>query len=179
MESDNSIKIEWLRSVVERFEAPLIRYAASLTGNAENARDVVQDTFVRLCAQQPEPLKASLAQWLFTVCRRRALDIRRKEMRMTRLLELQSVTHEETTPLRAAEERESANELLKLVAMLPPKQRDVLRLKFQTGLSYQEISEITNLSVSNVGFLLHTAIKTLRTQIGTRQGREEANDEPR
>jgi len=42
----------------------------------------------------------------------------------------------------------------------------VLRLKFQEGLSYREIAAITDVSVSNVGFLLHTALKTLRGRLG-------------
>ena len=39
-----------------------------------------------------------------------------------------------------------------------------IQLKFQNGLSYQEISEITRLSVSNVGFLIHRGLKALREQ---------------
>jgi RNA polymerase sigma-70 factor (ECF subfamily) len=174
MESDISGRIEWLRSIVERYQAPLTRYAVSLTGNSENARDVVQDTFARLCSQQRKPFNGTLAQWLFTVCRRRALDLRRKEMRMARLLELNAAPLEEKTPFRAAEEKESSIELLALVATLPRNQRDVIRLKFQNGFSYEEISRATNLSVSNVGFLLHTAIKTLRAKMGASpaKGRE-------
>lgn len=174
MESENTRKVEWLRSVVERFEVPLTRYAVSITGNTENARDVVQDTFVRLCAQQPEQLTGSIAQWLFTVCRRCALDLRRKEVRRAQLLELHAARPEETTPLHVAEERDSASQLFKFVATLPRNQQEVLRLKFHNGLSYEKISEVTGLSVSNVGFLLHTAIKTLRIKIAasTRKGGE-------
>jgi RNA polymerase sigma-70 factor (ECF subfamily) len=40
-----------------------------------------------------------------------------------------------------------------------------VRLKFQAGLSYREISRVTELSVSNVGYLIHTAIRTLRRQL--------------
>ena len=40
----------WVRSAVERFEGPLTLYAARLLGDADSARDVVQDTFLRLCA---------------------------------------------------------------------------------------------------------------------------------
>jgi len=43
-------------------------------------------------------------------------------------------------------------------------------LKFQNGLSYREISRITNLSVSNVGVLIHTAIKTMRRQFQAMEG---------
>jgi RNA polymerase sigma-70 factor (ECF subfamily) len=38
-------------------------------------------------------------------------------------------------------------------------------LKFQCDLSYKEISEVTKLSVSNVGLLIHTAVKAIRKQV--------------
>jgi RNA polymerase sigma factor (sigma-70 family) len=49
---------------------------------------------------------------------------------------------------------------------LPPRQQEVLQLKFQNDLSYQQISEITELSVSNVGVMIHNALKTLRQRYG-------------
>jgi RNA polymerase sigma-70 factor (ECF subfamily) len=48
---------------------------------------------------------------------------------------------------------------------LPANQQEVVRLKFQNSLSYKEISAITGLSVTNVGYLLHTAIQTLRGKL--------------
>ena len=45
---------------------------------------------------------------------------------------------------------------------LTPNQREVITLKFQQGLSYEEISRVTGLSNGNVGFLLHHALKRLR-----------------
>ena len=41
----------WVREAVARFEGPLALYASRLMGDAESAHDVVQDTFLRLCAQ--------------------------------------------------------------------------------------------------------------------------------
>ena len=78
---------EWLRSVLERHESALIRYATRMTGSTEQARDVVQETFVRLCRQKRAELDGHLTQWLYTVCRNRALTVRRKETRMTTLTE--------------------------------------------------------------------------------------------
>jgi RNA polymerase sigma-70 factor (ECF subfamily) len=59
---------------------------------------------------------------------------------------------------------------MRYVERLPENQREVIRLKFQSDLSYKEIAEITNLSVSNVGFLLHTGIKRLRFMMGVSDG---------
>ena len=171
MEQESS-NAQWLHSAVERFEAPLTRYATSLTGDADRARDIVQDTFMRLCGQSRAQINGCLAEWLFTVCRHRALDVRRKENRMTALtqLDLDTEATSEPTPVAAMERNESTSALLQLIAALPRNQQEVVRLKFQAGLSYEEISRVTKLSVSNVGFLLHTAIKTLRARMRSLEG---------
>ena len=46
---------------------------------------------------------------------------------------------------------------------LSANQREVIRLKFQQGMSYKEISEVTGLSSGNVGFLIHTGLKRMRS----------------
>ena len=68
-------------------------------------------------------------------------------------------------PEESAEQRDSHAQVLGLMQRLPENQREVVRLKFQNGLSYKEIASVTELSVSNVGFLLHTALNTLRAQV--------------
>ncbi len=55
--------------------------------------------------------------------------------------------------------------VMKVLETLPPRQQEVIRLKFQNELSYREISEIMAISVSNVGFLIHRAIATLRQKL--------------
>eukprot|EP01035_Chromulina_nebulosa_P002687 gene2687-3654_t len=60
--------------------APLTRYAARLLGDADRARDVVQDTFVKFMAQPVAAVDGHVVEWLFTVCRHRALDVLRKEI---------------------------------------------------------------------------------------------------
>ena len=145
----------------------MIRYAAQITGDFDRARDVVQDTFVRLCAEERARVQGCLVQWLFTVCRNRALDVQRKEKRMTSLseIELEACESREPSPAMAAEQRESTSQVLRMLATLPRNQQEVVRLKFQNGLSYQEISNVTKLTVTNVGFLIHTAIKTIRQRL--------------
>lgn len=154
---------EWLRSVVARYEGPLVRYAARLTGDADRARDVVQDTFLRLCQQDPAQLDGHLAAWLYQVCRHRALDVRRKEKRMHAIAPERLDDHAiGPDSSLEAQRRDEHQAILGLLAALPERQQEVVRLKFQNGLSYREISEITGLTVSNVGYLLHTALKRVR-----------------
>lgn len=167
MDTDETRRAEWVRAAVDRYAGPLTRYATLITGDLEQARDVVQDTFVRLCAEKPGRVNSHLAQWLFTVCRNRARDVQRKESRMKPIseVEMSLQASSEPSPAAQAEQRETADEVLRLLAQLPENQQEVVHLKFQYGLSYQEISKVTNLTVSNVGFLIHTAIKTIRRQL--------------
>jgi RNA polymerase sigma-70 factor (ECF subfamily) len=55
---------------------------------------------------------------------------------------------------------------LRIVATLPLRQQEVIQLKFQNDLSYQQIAEIMQTNANNVGVLLHTALKTLRERYG-------------
>ena len=159
----------WAPSVMADYEKPLIRYAAHITGNIEQAREVVQDTFLKLCRQRPAQIRSHLAQWLYTVCRNRALDVLRKERRMTGInnAQLQLQTHSGPAVSSAMEKEEQLSDILNVLSTLPANQQEVLRLKFQADLSYLEISRITSLSVSNVGFLIHTGIKTIREKVRT------------
>ena len=150
----------------------MLRYATRITGDLERARDVVQDTFLRLCREHPEKLNSHLTEWLFTVCRNRALDVVRKESRTRSLTEFDLSSREsvDPSPALAAERHETTADILRAIDELPANQQEVIRLKFQNDLSYREISRITTLSVSNVGFLIHTGIKTLRQRVRALEG---------
>ena len=154
---------DWIQSVLARYEQPLIRYAAHIIRDIERAREVVQDTFLKLCRQKPPPEENRLAPWLYTVCRNAALDVRRKERKMTGIDEarLQQIPTMPQFPARL-EQNEQLAEVMQILDTLPPNQKEVLRLKFQGDLSYQEISRITDLSIGNIGFLIHTGLKTIR-----------------
>ena len=69
---------------------------------------------------------------------------------------------EQPMPFERLERQEAAGFLLRIVATLPTRQQEVLQLKFQNDLSYQQIAEITKTTANNVGVLIHTALKTLR-----------------
>jgi len=155
-----------LTELLRRFELPLLQYATRILGDRERARDVVQETFVEFERRKRRQTDAAPAKWLFTVCRNRALNICRKEKRMTYLDEeiLENEPARGAAPDERIEHEEATRFLLRIVATLPPRQRQVLQLKFQNDLSYREISEITQLSVTHVGVLIHNALKTLRAR---------------
>jgi RNA polymerase sigma-70 factor (ECF subfamily) len=88
-------------------------------------------------------------------------------------------TDREPSPATLAERHDSTGLVLRLLKNLPLNQQEVIRLKFQNGLSYEEISRVTHLTKSNVGFLLHTAIKALRQRLKAEAGATFFNAERR
>ena len=158
----------WVRDAVDRFEGPLILYAGRLlASDRERARDVVQETFLRLCDQDRQQVQTYLAQWLFTVCRNLALNVRRKESRMTGLSAeaANRRASEQPGPQATAELRDEQSQALSLLDTLPDNQQEVIRLKFQHGLSYRQIQEVTGLPVSTVGYLIHAGLDAIRRQM--------------
>jgi RNA polymerase sigma-70 factor (ECF subfamily) len=182
-----------LTALLDRYERPLVRYAQSIVGDLESARDVVQDTFVRWCRMQESgsrsqdsgtngqvplgrlathPDSSRQEAWLFTVTRHRALDVLRKNRRIVPLNLPDERPCTDPGPDAALASRDTEQSLLRLLDALPPNQREVIRLKFQNDLSYREIAEVTQLTETNVGFLLHTGLKKLRTLLAERSAED-------
>jgi len=159
----------WIRSALERYEGRLLRYASRLTGDVERARDIVQEAFLRLCAAEESHVRDRLPEWLFAVCRNRVIDVERKESRMKPLPQgtAEARASREPDPSARVEGGEMRSRVVRFLEGLPWKQQEVIRLKFQEGMSYDEISRVTKLSVANVGYHLHTGLRTLRHRLGT------------
>ena len=160
-----------LRSAMSDFEIPLTKYAVSILGDLEQARDVVQDTFLKLYKQDPEKVRKKVKSWLFTVCRNHCYDLIKRNRRTSNLEEdeISYITSNDDNPFQVIsflEGREEIDEKIKilysLIEELPSRQREVMRLKFQANLSYKEIAETIGISSSNVGFVMHSALKKLR-----------------
>ena len=146
------------------YQSPLIGYATTILHDTDLARDVVQDTFIRLCQQNLGSLKDHLKSWLFTVCRNRALDVLRKDKRTQPLDDIRwkKVAGPGLQPDEIAVRDDLSTRLISFLDRLSDNQREVILLKFQHDLSYHEIHEITGLTTTNIGFLIHTGIKRLR-----------------
>ena len=172
----SSVDASNLPALLDRYERPLVRYAWSILGDLEAARDVVQETFIRLCrreesgdgSRKPDgdtsdfsPARHTEA-WLFTVTRNLSIDHQRKLSRIVYMPQTEDRTADEPGPGAVLEAQETRDSIFGLLEHLSDNQREVIRLKFQNDLSYKEIAAITQLSVTNVGFLLHTGLKKLR-----------------
>ena len=157
----------WVQEAMEAHQSALIRYARSLLHDGERARDATQEAFIKLCQQSPEKVGDHLLPWLFRVVRNQCLNILRKEQRMSPLDDLDTIRIQENPVDNHPQDqrkRETISSLFELVNTLPQKQRELVLLKFQQDFSYQEISDVTGLSVSNVGYILHHAIRSLKKQ---------------
>jgi RNA polymerase sigma-70 factor (ECF subfamily) len=155
---------QFIEQALADYESPLIGYAMGFLHDLDRARDVVQDTFIRLCRQDVDKVRDGLKSWLFTVCRNRALDILRKESRMKPLDDdyQKRALSNLAAPDSAVDFNERIDQVMVYMERLPENQRSVILMKFRDGMSYKEISEATGLSGGNVGFLIHTGINRLR-----------------
>jgi len=184
---DDASKQAWISSAVAEYEQPLMRYAMRRTGCVETARDVVQDTFLKLWETERASVDGHLAAWLYTVCRNRAVDVGRKERRM-KSLGFEPGNRESGIGNREAAagvdanadagsrlpdaERHSA--LLGALDHLNDKQQEAVRLKFQSGLSYKEIAAVMDITVNHVGVLLHNALKALKQRMNASDDGQDA-----
>jgi RNA polymerase sigma-70 factor (ECF subfamily) len=152
-----------LDAAVARYHDPLVRYATRIVGDPDRARDVVQDTFVKLCEAADSIDHERLGQWLYTVCRNRAYDVRRNEARVrTDAGEPDAI---DARPDDALEMLQVEQQLWEALGALDDVKRRVVELRYNDGHSYKRISELTGLSVSNVGFVLHASVRALRKEL--------------
>jgi RNA polymerase sigma-70 factor (ECF subfamily) len=160
-------KAEWIRGALDAHEGALIAYARRMLSDGEKARDVVQDSFLRLCRQEPANV-GDVRRWLFTVCRNRALDELRRRKHVETTAEAKVMNGKADhgpAPDVVVEERDAAQAAIDALGTLPPKEREVIHLKFREGMSYREISAVTGHSLSHVGVLIHTGMKRLRGRL--------------
>lgn len=160
---------DWFTVTVERYERPLVAYALRYVHDLETARDLVQDGFVKLHTEirtDRVGLEEKIAQWLFTVCRNRCIDHQRSHaVSRKEYMDLATQPSPVASPDASLVQAETADQVLAALAQLPARQQEVIRLKFQQGLSYADIAAVTELSVSNVGFLISTGVASLRQKI--------------
>jgi RNA polymerase sigma factor (sigma-70 family) len=155
---------KFIEQALADYESALIGYASTILNDIDLARDVVQDTFTRLCQQDIGKVRENLKSWLFTVCRNRAFDLLRKDKRKQPLEEIhwRKLAGPEPPPDEEADRVERMASLTDYLGRLTANQREVIILKFQQDLSYREIQSITGLTTGNIGFLIHTGLKRLR-----------------
>ncbi|MDE0839051.1 MAG: sigma-70 family RNA polymerase sigma factor [Kiritimatiellae bacterium] len=168
-------------TLVREYEKPLLRYAVRLLRDQDAAQDVVQNTFLRFLSGWKEAWLPSpqLSSWLYRVAHNCAVDYIRKESRRRALHEKQSkeipvaVDPDRGEAFRVSDEAAQAADAL---GTLSARDQQLVILKIYEEKSYKEISAIAGLTVTNVGYILHHAMKKLAVEL-TRL-KETPNDGP-
>ena len=162
---------ETIEELFAALESPLLTYALRLTGGREQAEDVVQEAFMKLHAQFGEVREPR--RWLYRTVHNISLNQRRRSSKIVSLHEPveneTSSTADTTDPAPLPDEQIARIEGIGLVRIslknLDDRSRELIRLKFNEELSYREISARRGISVSNVGYILHHALKDIAGEL--------------
>jgi len=152
-------------------EAPLLTYALRLLRDNDMAQDLVQEAFVRLHAEFESVRDPR--RWLYRTVHNLALNHQRRDRKVVPLHptgeEASAHELELTDPELLPDEQITRLEHIGLVRLsldtLDERSRELVTLKFTEGLSYKEMSERTGLSTSNVGYILHHALKAIEAEL--------------
>src|SRR5687768_10529028 len=127
--------------LIDRYRATTYAYAASLTGNREDAEDIVQEAFVRAyLALGRFRAGGRWSAWLMRIVQNLCRDsIRRRNVRRTAEL-TDDEQFRSPTPEQRILEIEGRNVLLDRVVKLPEKFRVPLVMRYAHQQSYKEIS---------------------------------------
>ncbi len=151
-----------LESVVAAYQAPLLRYAQRFLRDCDAAQDAVQEVFLRYLKAPPrERDPRSLSSWLYRATHNLCVDQIRKEVHMRAQMEQMDPPEPAPSPARVLQIEESRERTERLLRRLTENQRTLLVLRVYEGKTYREISEITGLSVSNVGVQIYQGLKKL------------------
>ena len=153
-----------LAEMMQRYRHPIVNFCYRLLGNASDADDVAQETFVR-CYQTRHRLRtgAKLSTWLFTIARNLCLDrLRYRNRHPTEPLEHAPEPVVDSNPV---DNREIGAAIAAAVAQLPEDQRTVVVLTEYHDLSYTEIAEIMKCSTKSVETRLYRARLELRRRL--------------
>lgn len=147
---------------VDLYADNLYRFVLKNCKNEAEAKDIVQDTFLK-CWQKKETVEATkIKAYLFTTAYHTLIDVTRK----TKLQ-----TDYASTNISFEHEQNAYSDLQEVLNIalekLPTDQKTVLLLRDYEGYSYQEIAELTHLTESQVKVYIFRARTFLKTYIGS------------
>jgi RNA polymerase sigma factor (sigma-70 family) len=148
-----------LRALFDTEESALLRYAYGVVGQREEAEDLVQEAFLRL-HQHWQDVENPRA-WLYRSIRNMALNHLRDHRREVSIGEDREWAGEAPQADEVLSRMEAVGVLRMLLAEMPERDKELIAWKYDKGLSYEEMSKRSGLSVSNVGYKLHHLLKGL------------------
>lgn len=146
----------------------LFRFAFRLLGNEDEAKDIVQEVFIRVWNGREQMAEVqNWEAWCMRITKNLSLDrIRVLTRKKTGPIEESfDVRHDALTPHESTEMGESLQKITQMIAALPEKQRQVMHLRDVEGYSYQEICEILELDINQVKVNLFRARNSVREKM--------------
>lgn len=146
----------------------LYRFALRLTGSQEEAKDVVQEVFIRVWNGRDQMQEIqNMEAWCMRITRNLSLDkLRANNRKQAQPLEdSYHIRNEDLTPHETTELHESMNRVSQLMAALPEKQRQVMHLRDVEGYSYNEICDMLALDMNQVKVNLFRARNAVREKL--------------
>ena len=158
----------------QRLYPALFRYLQRLTGDADVAQDIAQESFVRLLRQRlPEH---EVRPWVFTVATNLVRDAARSSERRRRLLSGRYTPPQRATrPDEQAERIERIESVRNVLDRLPERDRQLLLLR-EEGFSYKEIAQTVDVAPGSVGTLIARALKKFARLYEAREAEDESHD---
>ena len=155
--------------IVSAYTPPLYRVVRRIASDQDEAEAILQETFLRFWKALPwYDEERPLLPYLVTIAVNRGRDVWRRS-RLVDFTGLGSAAEDipgfEPTPESQVEQAEQLQALAEAVARLPLAYRAVIALRYDAGLSYQEIAESLDLPVNTVRTHLRRAKAHLRTQL--------------
>jgi len=150
----------------ETYSKTLFNFIYYKCGDAKQAEDVVQESFIKLWNNCADVLFEKAKSFLFTVARNFFLNevAHKKIVLQHKMNPVRDRTDE--TPQYLMEEKEFMVRLEKVIADLPEKQREVFLLSRIDKKKYSEISDMLGISIKAVEKRMSQALVRLRDKIG-------------
>lgn len=151
--------------LLDEHEREIYRFAFRMTGNPEDAADLLQETFLRAFRAFPKlPGDANHRAWLYRIAHRQALNLfRSRKARPTEPLENAcAVPDADGGPESMNETRVLARTLRHVIRELTPRQRSALLLKKYEGLAYGEVAAVLGVTQENARAQVYQAMKKVR-----------------
>jgi RNA polymerase sigma-70 factor (ECF subfamily) len=169
---------ELLDSLIAQYEYRLYRYLLYLTGSPDMARDLFQETWLRVLARGHQYNGVTRFEaWLFSIARHLAIDFRRRKQ-MQSLDEMlepgeagrawEPPAPDAVSPLAQFASQEQSQKLAGAIAQLLPVYREVLLLRFQEELSLEEIAGVVKAPLSTVKSRLYRGLSAARELLEAR-----------
>lgn len=148
---------------VHEWADALFRFACKSIGNKDDAKDVVQQSFVTLWEKRDEVQVLKSKSFLFTVAYRRCMDIHRSR---DKIRDDKMLSETPVYPLHGYDLKKILDRALNT---LDKQSRNLVLLKDYEGYNYEEIAVLTGLNLTQVKVYLHRARKSLKNYLVSRE----------